>query len=99
MNSRYTCAAIDKKSGEIFVTKCTCPQSSGGKCSHVACLFYFIEDYAVDDDGPKLNEACTSLPQKWGKGKKVGHNPKPIGKKSALELYDKFSLSKVKKAV
>ena len=80
-NSRYTCAAIEKKSGEIFVTKCTCPQSTGGKCTHVACLLYFIDEYSTNDEGPKTYESCTSLPQKWGQGSKVKHNPKPIGKK------------------
>ena len=50
---------------------------AGGKCCHVGALLYLIEDLSWGQT-PKYDEACTSLPQAWGKGAKVDKNPQPL---------------------
>ena len=52
-----------------------------GKCTHVACLLYFIEGIANNAE-PLIQQACTSAPQQWGKGKKVAKNPDSFHKKT-----------------
>ena len=87
---RLVCVALEMD-GKIHVTRCNCPASSGGKCVHIAVLLYFIEDLATNPEGPIINQASTSQPQKWGHGKAVGRNPKALeetdyGKKIKMDL-------------
>ena len=74
---RYPGAAIHAENGSIETTCCTCQQMSGGKCCHVGALLFLIEDLSLGDK-PRLDEACTSKAQQWGKGSKVEKNPQPF---------------------
>ena len=74
--SSYPAVAI-QDNGTIWISRCTCQQSAGGKCCHVGCLLYLIEDLSWGQT-PKYDEACTSKPQAWGKGSKVDKNPLPL---------------------
>ena len=74
---RYPGVAIDLKDGNIITSRCTCQQSAGGKCCHVGCLLYLVEELSMGEK-PKYDEACTSKPQRWGKGTKVAKNPRPL---------------------
>ena len=68
----------------ISATRCTCEVQLGGRCSHVACLLYFIEAISLKAE-PIIKQACTSTPQAWGRGKKQDKNPDAIHKK----FYDR----------
>ena len=74
---RYPGVAINAESGSIETTCCTCQQMSGGKCCHVGALLFLIEELSFGDK-PRLDEACTSKAQEWGKGSKVAKNPQPF---------------------
>ena len=92
--------AIENSNGQIYVTKCNCPVQAEGKCVHVACLCYFIDDIVINPDGPIISKACTSELQKWGKGKAKANNPKPLedgdyGKK--LKFGKKVEMNKYMK--
>ena len=73
---RYPCVSIDSN-GNVDVSMCTCEQQADGKCAHVSCLLYAIEDMAMNVY-PRLSLACTSIPQVWGKGIKMSRDPKPL---------------------
>ena len=77
---RFTCVALNKLTGYIESSRCTCEVLLSGKCSHVACLLYFIESISLNAE-PLIQKACTSVPQYWGKGKKVAKNPDSFHKK------------------
>ena len=73
---RYPCFAL-KNNGDIFVGRCSCESKTDGKCVHVACGFYFIEDlsYGVE---PKTMPIPTSARKMWGVGTNVSKNPQPL---------------------
>jgi hypothetical protein len=58
-------------------TKCTCEANMDGKCTHVAALFYLIEDI-TSKTTPRMTRPCTSRPQDFKKGARTGKNPKPL---------------------
>jgi hypothetical protein len=74
--SSYPAVAIDD-TGNIKITRCTCKASAGGRCAHVACTLYLIEELKFGLE-PKINRPCTSKPQTWGKGKTKDKDPKPF---------------------
>ena len=88
---RLVFVALEKK-GQIFVTKCNCPAQADGKCAHIACLCYFIEDLKRNPEGPIIYEVGTSETQKWGTGKAIGKDPKALeetdyGRKLKMDKY------------
>ena len=74
---RLPFVALDP-SGEIYSTDCNCPASRIGKCCHVGCLLYLINDITCDLT-PKIDPACTSKKQGWGQGAMRNLNPQPLG--------------------
>ena len=79
--SRLTYVAIEKTTGQISITKCSCEQNVGGKCSHIGCLCYLIENFKLDPGTIRIKQACTSKLQAWGQGKKKSKNPGPAHEK------------------
>ena len=89
---RLVFVALENKKGQIYATKCNCPAQADGKCSHIACLCYFIEDLKRNPAGPIIYKASTSELQKWGTGKAIGKNPKAVeetdyGRKLKMDKY------------
>ena len=39
--------AIEVETGEIYSTKCTCVQRLAGRCKHIACLLYLLEEIGL----------------------------------------------------
>ena len=78
---RLTYVAIEKTTGKISITKCSCEQNAGGKCSHIGCLCYLIEHFKLDPASVRIKKACTSKLQAWGQGKKKLKNPGPVHEK------------------
>ena len=90
INFRFPGVAI-QDDGSVWISQCTCQQMAGGKCCHVGCLLYLIEDLSWGQP-PKYDEACTSTPQAWGKGAKVDKNPRALhqanyGQKRKCDQY------------
>ena len=90
---RYPKLAV-LKSGEITCSDCTCEAKSDGRCTHVGCLLYMVEDVSMDVQ-PRVVPPSTSITQYWGKGKTHGNDPKPIysdqyGKKRKTDRYHSF---------
>ena len=73
--------AIEKETGQISITKCSCEQNVGGKCSHIGCLCYLIENFKLDPASIRIKKSCTSVLQVWGQGKKKSKNPGPVHEK------------------
>lgn len=73
---RYVKVVINK-SGTVSFASCSCPLKQDGKCCHVACLLYFLEELALGGE-PKYHKACTSKPQSWGKGSTSDNHPGPV---------------------
>ena len=65
--------------GSILLSRCDCEQSTDGHCAHVSCLLYLVEDVSMKIP-PTFQESCTSVPQAWGKGKKMAEDPQPLHK-------------------
>jgi hypothetical protein len=65
------------KMGHVESAQCDCEASSDGRCSHVACLLYLIEDLSFGAS-PKISVACTSKAQAWGKGAARKRDPQPV---------------------
>ena len=75
---RFPGVAIELDTGEVFSTKCTCVQRLAGRCKHVACILYLLEEVGLEMK-PKLLETCTSVDCYWNKGAINNKNPGPIG--------------------
>jgi hypothetical protein len=73
---RYPAVAVGSN-GKISSATCNCQAASDGRCCHVACLLFFVEDLALGMIH-KLAKACTSKAQAWGKGSKRKLEPGPI---------------------
>ncbi len=86
---RYPYVALEGD-GRIYATQCSCEQKSDGRCSHVACLLFLIEELSIGRQ-PVISKPSTSQPQKWGQGSKTKKNPAPIhqGKYSKSQPLDK----------
>ena len=76
--NRFPGVAIELDTGEVFSTKCTCVQRLAGRCKHVACILYLLEEVGLEMK-PKLLETCTSVDCYWNKGAISNKNPGPIG--------------------
>ena len=63
--------------GVVFSSKCSCKARIDGRCVHVACLLYVLDDVKLGIK-PQVGLSCTSLSQEWGKGKPVEKDPKPF---------------------
>ena len=63
---RHPRVAIEVETGEVYVGKCDCPQSSGGQCSHVANILFMTEEIK-EGAQPRIDPTCTSKSQGWGK--------------------------------
>ena len=64
------------------------------RCAHVGCLLYLVEDLSLQQD-LKVQRACTTLQQAWGKGSTRNKNPTPVheksySKKRPLDRYIEF---------
>ena len=73
--------AIEKISGQIYVARCTCEQNAGGKCAHVGCLCYLLENFKLNPSSVIIQKSSTSKLQVWGQGQKTKKNPGPIHEK------------------
>ena len=73
---RFTFVQLSK-AGDIVLTRCDCEQNADGRCSHVACLLYLIEDLSLHV-APRIMTACTSKPMTWGKGSRKSKNPQAL---------------------
>ena len=76
---RFPGVAIEVETGEIYSTKCTCVQRLAGRCKHVACLLYLLEEVSLQMK-PKLLQTCTDVACYWNKGAIANKNPGPVGK-------------------
>ena len=78
--------AIQRIDGTVYVGKCGCPASNGGKCVHIACLLYMVEE--ISHGKPKIDEPCTSRICTWGTGSTRNIDPHGIGEVvTLLETY------------
>ena len=81
-------AAIEK-SGQIYVTRCTCEVRNGGKCCHIGSLLFMLDDISCERT-PLFAESTTDTSCYWEtKGIKRKKDPRPIhliptGKKCRL---------------
>lgn len=73
---RYPGVGITRN-GQICECYCTCPAQMDMRCAHIAALLYCLEDISSGNE-PKLDEACTSKKQAWGRGQKVTKDPHPV---------------------
>ena len=73
---RFPCVQLSS-SGHIVLTRCDCEQNADGRCSHIACLLYLIEDFSLGVS-PRMMTACTSKPMAWGKGSRKMKNPQAL---------------------
>jgi len=94
--SRYPAVALTilAQNCKIYVSKCSCEQMQGGKCSHVACLLYLVQEVSLGAS-PRISLPSTSKQQYWGKGSKSARNPQPVqladyGKKHKPDTYIKI---------
>ena len=76
---RFPGVAIEVETGEIYSTKCTCVQRLAGRCKHIACLLYLLEEVSLQMK-PKLLQTCTDVACYWNKGAIANKNPGPVGK-------------------
>ena len=74
---RLPLVAIQRNDGAVYVAKCECPAANGGKCVHIACLLYMVEE--LSHGKPKIDEACTSRICTWGTGSTRNIDPHGIG--------------------
>ena len=74
---RHPCIAVHSVTGNVTVSRCTCEQLSDSKCAHTAALLYLVEDLSMKVP-VRLKTVCTSAPQRWGQGIKVGKDPQPF---------------------
>ena len=57
---------LNKATGEVVYSNCTCPAGKGGKCKHVvALLFQIIEYKQLDLTEVPDDPTCTQLLQQW----------------------------------
>ncbi len=77
--------------GRVGISQCSCEQKSDGRCSHVGCLLFLIEELALGRQ-PVISKPSTSQPQKWGQGSKTKKTPGPLheGKYSKSLNLDKY---------
>ena len=78
---RYPGVSIHLNNGIVGFGECTCEAKADGKCAHVACLLYLAEDVSLKQE-PKIQKACTSAPQAWGRGSTRELEPAPVYQKS-----------------
>jgi hypothetical protein len=77
--NRYPAVAIDA-AGVVIQCKCTCAAAADQRCCHIACLLFLVEDLSLSQP-PKIQMACTSKPQSWGRGSLRQLDPGPIYQK------------------
>ena len=71
--------AVNLESGQVYSSYCSCLQRNTGRCCHVACLLYMLEEVNLDLTA-KLFQTTTSIGQKWGGiGATTNKDPGPIG--------------------
>ena len=75
---RNTYVGIEKSTGLIHVTRCTCEQNAAGKCAHVGALCYLLEHFKLNPNSVIIQKSSTSKLQLWGQGQKTKKNPGPI---------------------
>lgn len=92
---RHPYVALDSTTGEIKITKCSCEVLSDGKCAHVACLLFLVEDLAMKVS-PRICTSCTSTKRVWGQGSKVDNDPKPLHSKKYCKKRDVAKVMKFK---
>ena len=76
---RCPLVAIQKDNGTIYVGKCDCPAANCGKCVHIACLLYMVEEITHVDGKPRIDDPCTSRPCSWNTGSTRNIDPHGIG--------------------
>jgi hypothetical protein len=81
---RYPAVALDQD-GRISAGQCNCEANRDGRCSHIACLLFLVEDISVGQV-PKIKKACTSKPQAWGRGSHRQLDPGPIAKNRYIAI-------------
>ena len=75
---RFPGVAIRLDTASVYSTKCTCIQRLAGRCKHIACLLYLLEEVGQGEK-PKLMETPTDVGCYWNKGAISNKNPGPIG--------------------
>ena len=55
------------ENGEIFITRCTCPVKNGGRCCHIAALFFLLDDISLGRQ-PRLRQSTTDKLCYWKQG-------------------------------
>lgn len=68
---------LSKATGFVLNGKCTCKAQSIQRCAHVGAILYHLLDY-IEKHGCLIENACTSLPCVWNKGKKRDKNPQKL---------------------
>ena len=63
--------------GFVKFTQCDCRAAALGRCAHVTAVLLMLSDY-VAENGYIVQDACTSNPCQWNKGKKRTKNPQKL---------------------
>ena len=75
---RFPGVAIKLDTASVYSTKCSCIQRLAGRCKHIACVLYLLEEVGQGEK-PKLMETPTDVGCYWNKGAISNKNPGPIG--------------------
>ena len=59
--------SLDRETGLVVLSRCSCPAGNGGYCNHVMALLFELADYSLHQlDTVPEETACTSKSRQWG---------------------------------
>ena len=89
---RFPCVQLSKDDGNIILSRCDCEQNADGRCSHVACLLYLIEDFCTWSN--TKTDDCLHV-----KTNDLGKRLKKIKKPNSSSLRQLFKEKKIRQLV
>ena len=86
--------SLNRETGLVVLSKCSCPAGNSGYCNHVMALLFELADYSLHQLETVPEEtACTSKSRQWGIPGQSGATKVPAMTRTVKKLCDKRGIS------
>ncbi len=86
--------SLNRETGLVVFSKCSCPAGKSGYCNHVMALLFQLADYSLNQLETVPEEiACTSKSRQWGIPGQSAVTKEPVMARTVKKLGEKRGVS------